>query len=192
MMKWTGLAPWEFEFHFVGSLTSTFGHNTPSFSTRDTLVALGEMKPRTFTSSHPCPRAWMGASRQGKHAGAAEHKGACIRSASLAGAESVFVPRAHAGAAQHTRGNTSHLGGIGRDEAAHLHPQRLPSSRKRPEAYRGTSLINWPLLRPYRRAQWKSYGGGPAPNKISATLVALGEMTSRTLTSTFGRRRSSP
>jgi len=24
MMRWTGLAPWEFEFHFPGSLTSTF------------------------------------------------------------------------------------------------------------------------------------------------------------------------
>ena len=24
MMKWTGLAPWEFEFPFPGSLTSTF------------------------------------------------------------------------------------------------------------------------------------------------------------------------
>jgi len=24
MIRWTGLAPWEFEFHFPGSLTSTF------------------------------------------------------------------------------------------------------------------------------------------------------------------------
>ena len=24
MIGWTGLAPWEFEFHFPGSLTSTF------------------------------------------------------------------------------------------------------------------------------------------------------------------------
>jgi len=24
MIRWTGLAPWEFEFHFSGSLTSTF------------------------------------------------------------------------------------------------------------------------------------------------------------------------
>ena len=24
MIGWTGLAPWEFEFHFTGSLTSTF------------------------------------------------------------------------------------------------------------------------------------------------------------------------
>ena len=27
MIRWTGLAPWEFEFHFPGSLTSTF-HGT--------------------------------------------------------------------------------------------------------------------------------------------------------------------
>jgi hypothetical protein len=26
MIRWTGLAPWEFEFSFPGSLTSTFMH----------------------------------------------------------------------------------------------------------------------------------------------------------------------
>ena len=28
MIRWTGLAPWEFEFHFAGSRTSTFLQDT--------------------------------------------------------------------------------------------------------------------------------------------------------------------
>jgi len=32
MIRWTGLAPWEFEFPFPGSLTSTCPDSTPSVS----------------------------------------------------------------------------------------------------------------------------------------------------------------
>jgi len=35
MIKWTGIAPWEFEFSFPGSLTSTFLNPTPSSPTED-------------------------------------------------------------------------------------------------------------------------------------------------------------
>ena len=37
MMKWTGLDPWEFEFPFLGSLTSTFrGMRAPHLTEPDT------------------------------------------------------------------------------------------------------------------------------------------------------------
>jgi len=34
MIRWTGLAPWEFEFPFPGSLTSTFLDSLPGIPTR--------------------------------------------------------------------------------------------------------------------------------------------------------------
>ena len=41
MIRWTGLAPWEFEFPFPGSLTSTFLATLTPFPARLLLEGLG-------------------------------------------------------------------------------------------------------------------------------------------------------
>ena len=53
MIRWTGLAPWEFEFPFAGSLTSTF-------------LAGAELqtKPGEVLKEAKVRRAWRGTSRK--------------------------------------------------------------------------------------------------------------------------------
>jgi len=51
MIRWTGLAPWEFEFPFPGSLTSTF--LTPSYALVKAFLARLGLPLATF---HPLPR----------------------------------------------------------------------------------------------------------------------------------------
>ena len=47
MIRWTGLVPWEFEFPFPGSLTSTFlGLGTRAFVSETTLLEIVSRAPR--------------------------------------------------------------------------------------------------------------------------------------------------
>ena len=47
MIRWTGLAPWEFEFPFPGSLTSTFLNRLKIMRERLMLASLDEIHNHT-------------------------------------------------------------------------------------------------------------------------------------------------
>ena len=56
IMRWTGLAPWEFEFPFPGSLTSTFPVTGTKLRVQASAVVLGQQRrveqvPHLVTSS---------------------------------------------------------------------------------------------------------------------------------------------
>ena len=59
MIRWTGLAPWEFEFPFPGSLTSTFLGllESPSSVSSIPLFAPAGAPPCAAAYGRTCPRA---------------------------------------------------------------------------------------------------------------------------------------
>jgi len=60
MIRWTGLAPWEFEFPFPGSLASTFldrGYSAPDQNHQTRGI------PRAFRSAECTGRTWLGRRR---------------------------------------------------------------------------------------------------------------------------------
>jgi len=55
MIRWTGLAPWEFEFPFPGSLTSTFLVDSNVYSQGPTAPKKGELCTQGYLAHKKTP-----------------------------------------------------------------------------------------------------------------------------------------